>query len=99
MLSIGKRAASIGAVAAALALAGPVATAGAAQQAPGPAPITTPAGAYQAGLAAAIYGWNAGAAGAAFGFSAGAAALGYPFHFVVQPGPLGFGHVGIAPLP
>jgi hypothetical protein len=96
MLSIGKRVAGIGAVTAALALAGPVATAGAAPQAPGPpSPV---AGAFQAGWNGMVFGWNAGAQGAAFGWSAGAAAMGLPFRFVVAPGPLGVGHVIVAPV-
>jgi hypothetical protein len=99
MLSIGKRAAAIGAVVAALAIAGPAAAADAATF-PTPAQPPAPAvsGAFQAGIDAALGGWNAGAQAAAGGFSAGAAALGLPFQFSVQTGLFGVPHVGVAPL-
>jgi hypothetical protein len=105
MVSIGKRAAGIGAVVAMISAAGPVSGAGAS---PGPAaappalvasfaPIT---GAYQAGAEAAIGGWNAGADAAVGGWNAGAAALGMPFRFTATPrGPLGLHGAGVAPLP
>jgi hypothetical protein len=105
MLSIGKRAAGVGAVVAALAIAGPVAGASAAilpTPAQTPAPVVSPAtpfsGAYQAGIDAAVGGWNAGAQAAAGGWNAGAAALGLPFQFTAQNGPFGVQHVGVAPL-
>jgi hypothetical protein len=102
MMSIGKRAAGIGAAVAMFATAGPVAIAGAST-----IPVVTPpamvapagpiAGAYQAGAAAAIGGLNAGADAAVGGWNAGAAALGLPFQFTTSSwGPL---HVpGVAGL-
>jgi hypothetical protein len=95
MLSIGKRAAAIGAVAAALAIAGPAAADAATfptLTAPAASPVS---GAFQAGIDAALGGWNAGAQAAAGGFSAGAAALGLPFQFRVQTGLYGVPRVGL----
>jgi hypothetical protein len=89
-----------------IAMAGPVAGAGAApfptaapQFAPA-APFSGPiGGAYQAGADAAIGGWNAGADAAVGGFNAGAAALGMPFQFTVNTGgPFGLHTGGIAPV-
>ena len=101
IVSIGKRAAAIGAAVFIIATAGPVALAGA-QALPTPGPAAAPgpiAGAYQAGAAAAIGGWNAGTAGAVGGWNAGAAALGLPFQFTVNTGgPFGVHTAGIAPL-
>jgi hypothetical protein len=99
MMSIGKRVASIGAVVAALAIAGPAAADAATL--PGPAQTSTVSpvsGAFQAGIDAALGGWNAGAQAAAGGFSAGAAALGLPFQFSVQTGFFGLPQVGAVPL-
>jgi hypothetical protein len=97
MVSIGKRAAAIGAALATIAIAGPVSVAGAA-----PFPVAAPpaiAPAYQAGAAAAIGGWNAGADAAVGGFNAGAAAMGLPIQFTVNGGgPLGIHTAGVAPL-
>jgi hypothetical protein len=101
MTSIMKRAAGIAAAAALMTTAGPVALAGAST-----VPVVTPAAvtapinsAYQAGLAAAIGGWNAGATAAAGGFSAGATALGLPFQFTTSAwGPFGVQVAGMAPL-
>jgi hypothetical protein len=102
MVSIGKRAAGIGAAVAMIATVGPVAVAGAAT-APAAAPVAVASpfpqvsGAYQAGAAALIGGLNAGADAAVGGWNAGAAALGLPFQFTTNAwGPL---HVpGVAPL-
>jgi hypothetical protein len=102
MVSVLKRAAGIGAAAAIMATAGPVALAGASAvpaAAPSASPLGPIAGAYQAGAAAAIGGWNAGADAAVGGWNAGAAALGLPFQFTVNTwGPLGLHAPGIAPL-
>jgi hypothetical protein len=104
MVSIGKRAAGIGAAVAMFATVGPVTLAGASTvPAPAPAALVSPAGpsvaAYQAGVAAAIGGLNAGADAAVGGWNAGAAALGLPFQFTVNTwGPLGLHAPGIAPL-
>jgi hypothetical protein len=102
-VSIGKRAAAIGAAVVMIATAGPVTLAGAATvptAAPtAAAPVGPIAGAYQAGAAAAIGGWNAGADAAVGGWNAGAAALGMPFQFTVNAGgPFGVHTAGIAPL-
>jgi hypothetical protein len=106
MMSIGKRAAGIGAVVAIIATAGPVAIAGAAT-APGAIPdppaVSSPFGAfgpaYQAGADAALGGWNAGADAAVGGWNAGAAALGLPFQFTVNTsGPFGAHTAGVAAL-
>jgi hypothetical protein len=96
-VSIGKRAAAIGAAVAIIATASPVALASASTtQATAPGPI---AGAYQAGAVAAIGGWNAGADAAVGGWNAGAAAMGLPFQFTVNTGgPFGLHTGGIAPL-
>jgi hypothetical protein len=101
-VSIGKRAAAIGAAVVMIATAGPITLAGAAT-APTAAPAAPPlgpiGGAYQAGAAAAIGGWNAGADAAVGGWNAGAAALGMPFQFTVNAGgPFGVHTAGIAPL-
>jgi hypothetical protein len=103
MVSIGKRAAIVGAAVAMIATAGPVAGAGAST-----VPVAAPAavwpvgsigGAYQAGAQAALGGWNAGADAAVGGWNAGAAALGMPFQFTVNTwGPLGVHVAGVAPL-
>jgi hypothetical protein len=102
MLSIGKRAAGLGAVVTALAIAGPVSIAGASTApAATPAPVVSPyvSGAFQAGLAAAVGGWNAGADAAVGGWNAGLAALGSPFQFSVHTGgPLGLHLAGIGLL-
>jgi hypothetical protein len=102
MVSIGKRAAGIGATAAMIAIGGPVALAGASTgPAATPAAVGAPSGpvigAYQAGAAAMIGGLNAGAEAAVGGWNAGAAALGLPFQFTTNAwGPF---HVpGVAPL-
>jgi hypothetical protein len=104
MVSIGKRAAGIGAVVAMISAAGPVAGAGASTglaATPGAqfAPLGPITAAYQAGAEAAIGGWNAGADAAVGGWNAGATALGLPFQFTAQPtGPLGLHTPGLAPL-
>jgi hypothetical protein len=102
IVSIGKRAAAIGAAVVVIATAGPVTLAGASTTSAA-APVAVPgpiAGAYQAGAAAAIGGWNAGTAGAVGGWNAGAAAMGLPFQFTVNAGgPFGVNTAGIAPLP
>jgi hypothetical protein len=104
MISIGKRAACIGAVVALVAAAAPVASAdtpSAAQAAPAPLwqPTGPVAGAFQAGANAMIFGWNAGTDAAVFGLNAGGAALGVPFQLTVQtPGPGGVHVVGWAPI-
>jgi hypothetical protein len=104
LVSIGKRAACIAAAVGIIAMAGPVAHAGAAPMPTGgPAPQFMPAGpisgAYQAGADAAIGGWNAGADAAIGGFNAGAAALGMPFQFTLNTGgPYGLHTGGLAPL-
>jgi hypothetical protein len=97
MVSIGKRAAGIGAAVAMIVSAGPVSLAAAA-----PAPVA-PAGpftaAYQAGSAAALGGWNAGADAAVGGWNAGATALGLPFQFTLNTsGPMGLHTAGVAPV-
>jgi hypothetical protein len=106
MLSIAKRVAGLGAVAALIAAAAPVSGAGAATF-PTPVPIAAPAvtfagpvgGAYQAGIDAAVGGWNAGADAAVGGWNAGAAALGLPFQFSQQSvGSLGVHRIGLSPL-
>jgi hypothetical protein len=108
MMSIGKRAAGIGAAVAMIATAGPVSLAGA-STAPsaGPAAVVSPVvspvgpigGAFQAGADAAIGGWNAGADAAVGGWNAGAAALGLPFQFTVNSsGPFGLHTAGVASL-
>jgi hypothetical protein len=104
MLSIGKRAAGIGAALAIFAAAGPVSLAGASTgPAMAPAGMVAPfgpfGGAFQAGADAAIGGWNAGADAAVGGWNAGAAALGLPFQFTANArGPLGLHTAGVAPL-
>jgi hypothetical protein len=104
MVSIGKRAAGIGAAVAMIAALGPVSVAGAATvPTAAVSPVVWPAGpvggAYQAGAAAAIGGWNAGADAAVGGFNAGAAALGLPFQFTVNAGgPLGLHSAGVTSL-
>jgi hypothetical protein len=102
-VSIGKRAAAIGAAVAIIASAAPVALASASTtQAAAPPAMFAPgpiAGAYQAGADAAIGGWNAGADAAVGGWNAGAAAMGLPFQFTVNTGgPFGLHTGGIAPL-
>jgi hypothetical protein len=104
MVSIGKRAAGLGAVVALISAAGPVAGASASTGLPA-APAARVAalgpigGAYQAGAEAAIGGWNAGADAAVGGWNAGATALGLPFQFTAAPrGPLGLHTPGVAPL-
>jgi hypothetical protein len=87
MVSIGKRAAGIGAAVAMIATAGPVSVAGAATT---PAAVVAPAtplsGAYQDD--AAVGGWNAGLA-----------ALGMPFQLKVRTGgPFGANTAGFSPL-
>ena len=95
MISLGKGAACVGAVVALVAAAAPVASADtptAAQAAPAPLwqPTGPVAGAFQAGTAAAVAGWNAGADAGIGGLNAGGAALGIPFQLTVQTrGPLG----------
>ena len=104
MFSLAKRAAGLGAVVAAIAVAGPVSGASAATL---PTPLQGPgvaqSGPYQAGIDAAVGGWNAGADAAVGGWNAGAAALGLPFQFTVQSGgPLGLHSAGVtslAPMP
>ena len=106
MMSIGKRAAAIGAAATIFAAAGPVALAGASTLPAAPTPVPAvvyPAGsigaAYQAGTEAAVGGLNAGATAAVGGWNAGAAALGLPFQFTTtSTGPLGLLVPGVAPL-
>jgi hypothetical protein len=103
MISIGKRAACIGAVAAVVAAAAPVASADTPTALPAPAPLFQPtgpaAGAFQAGTIAAVGGWNAGADAAIAGLNAGGAALGVPFQLTVQTrGPLGLHVAGLPPL-
>jgi hypothetical protein len=100
MVSIGKRAAGIGAAVAMIATAGPVSVAGAATT---PAAVVAPAtplsGAYQAGLTAAVGGWNAGNDAAVGGWNAGLAALGMPFQLKVRTGgPFGANTAGFSPL-
>jgi hypothetical protein len=102
MMSIGKRAAGVGAAVAMIAGAGPVALAGAAPD-PAPTAVVSPflptSGPFRIGADAAIGGWNAGADGAVFGFNAGLAVFGLPFQFKAFPGgPLGLHTVGLAPL-
>jgi hypothetical protein len=98
MVSIGKRAAGIGAAVAMIAIAGPVTLADAAT-ASAPAPLAAPANPYQIGAAAAIRGWNAGAAGAVFGWNAGAAAMRLPIRFTVNTGgPFGVHTAGVVPI-
>ena len=108
MLSIAKRAAGVGAVVALIAAVGPVSGAGAATfptpppiPAPAPAPMVSPlvSGADQAGLNAAIGGWNAGVDAAIGGLNAGGAALGLPFQLSAQTvGPLGLRTAAVTPL-
>jgi hypothetical protein len=104
MLSIGKRAAGVGAVVAAAATLGIASTAGAttiphlsANQPAAYTPSGPVAGAFQTGAAAAIFGWNAGADAAAYGWNAGAAAMGLPFGFAATAvGPFGIHVAGPA---
>jgi hypothetical protein len=95
MVSIGKRAAGLGAVVAIIATAGPISAADAATTpAAAPSPVVQ---AFQTGALAAIGGWNAGADAAVYGWNAGAAALGLPFQFKASPsGPLGLHTPGLA---
>ena len=99
-MSVGKRAAVIGAILASMATAAPVALA----DAPGAnanviQPAGPVAGAYQAGIVAAVGGWNAGADAAVGGLNAGGAALGVPFQLTLQTaGPLGLHVLAWPPL-
>ena len=99
-MSIGKRAAVIGAVVASMATAAPVALA----DVPGTnvnvvQPTGPVAGAYQAGIDAAVGGWNAGADAGIAGLNAGGAALGVPFQLTLQSaGPLGVHVLAWPPL-
>jgi hypothetical protein len=108
MVSIGKRAAAVGAAAALIAVAVPVGSAGAATvpssapvlfAAPAAGPPGPVVAAFQAGLTAAVGGLNAGADAAVGGWNAGATALGAPVQFTVTTwGPLGLHIPGVAPL-
>jgi hypothetical protein len=111
MLSIGKRAASIGAAVAVIAVVGPAAAANAATLPVAlPAPVALPtatfagpdAAAFQAGTDAAVAGWHAGAVAAIGGMQAGAdalsAAYGVPAPVIGAQGTIGLPVLGLLPI-